>query len=113
MVSETTWWIIDYNRQSLDGVVHEGLWEKIEAIFSAFGWRTVVLRHGVLQRAAFEKKGGDALKTWIQNCPNADYSALTYQGGAAWRARLMDDIGDQGDVTSLCSTATAMMRSLI
>ncbi|MEO0607746.1 MAG: 1-deoxy-D-xylulose-5-phosphate synthase N-terminal domain-containing protein, partial [Pseudomonadota bacterium] len=96
-----TWWIIDYNRQSLDGVVHEGLWQKIEAIFQAFGWRTVVLRHGVLQRAAFAEPGGAALKTWIQECPNGDYSALTYQGGAAWRARLMSDLGDQGDVTAL------------
>ncbi len=96
-----TWWIIDYNRQSLDGVVHEGLWEKIESIFTAFGWRTVVLRHGVLQEAAFEEPGGDALKTWIQNCPNADYSALTYRGGSAWRERLLDDIGDQGNVTAL------------
>ncbi len=96
-----TWWVIDYNRQSLDGVVHEGLWEKIDAIFKAFGWRTVVLRHGVLQRAAFEEPGGEALKEWIQSCPNADYSALTYQGGAAWRKRLLDDIGDQGDVTAL------------
>ena len=25
------WWIIDYNRQSLDGVVREGLYERIEA----------------------------------------------------------------------------------
>ncbi len=96
-----TWWIIDYNRQSLDGVVHEGLWEKIDAIFRAFGWRTVVLRHGALQRAAFEEPGGAALKTWIQNCPNMDYSALTYKGGAAWRERLMQDIGDQGDVSRL------------
>jgi len=98
-----TWWIIDYNRQSLDGVVHEGLWEKIESIFQAFGWRTVVLRHGALQRAAFEEPGGEALKAWIQSCPNADYSALTYQGGAAWRKRLLDDLGDQGDVTALLS----------
>ncbi|KJS28185.1 MAG: transketolase [Hyphomonadaceae bacterium BRH_c29] len=98
-----TWWIIDYNRQSLDGVVHEGLWEKIESIFQAFGWRTVVLRHGALQRAAFAEPGGEALKTWIQSCPNADYSALTYQGGAAWRKRLMEDLGDQGDVTALLS----------
>ena len=96
-----TWWVIDYNRQSLDGVVHEGLWEKVEAIFKAFGWRTVVLRHGALQRAAFEEPGGDTLKTWIQTCPNADYSALTYRGGAAWRVRLMNDIGDQGDITAL------------
>jgi pyruvate dehydrogenase E1 component len=96
-----TWWVIDYNRQSLDGVVHEGLWEKVEAIFKAFGWRTVVLRHGALQRAAFEEPGGETLKTWIQVCPNADYSALTYKGGAAWRTRLMNDIGDQGDVAAL------------
>ena len=98
-----TWWIIDYNRQSLDGVVHEGLWEKIESIFKAFGWRVVVLRHGALQRAAFEEPGGEALKRWIQSCPNTDYSALTYQGGAAWRKRLMDDLGDQGDVSALLS----------
>jgi pyruvate dehydrogenase E1 component len=98
-----TWWIIDYNRQSLDGVVHEGLWEKIESIFKAFGWRVVVLRHGALQRAAFEEPGGEALKAWIQSCPNTDYSALTYQGGAAWRKRLMDDLGDQGEVSALLS----------
>jgi pyruvate dehydrogenase E1 component len=96
-----TWWIIDYNRQSLDGVVHEGLWEKVEAIFQAFGWRTVVLRHGALQREAFAETGGETLKAWIQSCPNADYSALTYKGGAAWRARLLNDIGDQGDITAL------------
>lgn len=112
-----TWWVIDYNRQSLDGVVHEGLWEKVEAIFKAFGWRVVVLRHGVLQRAAFEEPGGDALQRWIQACPNPDYSALTYQGGAAWRQRLLDDIGDQGDVTTLLERRTdaelsALMNNL-
>ena len=96
-----TWWIIDYNRQSLDGVVHEGLWEKIEAIFTAFGWRTVVLRHGILQRNAFEEPGGQALKAWIQTCPNDDYSALTYQGGAAWRARLAADLQDEPDLLAL------------
>ena len=25
-----TWWVVDYNRQSLDAVVREGLWEKFE-----------------------------------------------------------------------------------
>ncbi|MEL8055914.1 MAG: transketolase [Pseudomonadota bacterium] len=95
------WWIIDYNRQSLDGVVREGLWERIEAIFGAFGWDVVRLKYGRLQRAAFEEPGGEALRAWIDTCPNQLYSALTYQGGAAWRARLMDDIGDQGEVSTL------------
>ncbi|MBT2132243.1 transketolase [Aliiroseovarius lamellibrachiae] len=96
-----TWWIIDYNRQSLDGIVHEGLFERVEKIFDAFGWDVVRVKHGVLQRAAFQEPGGDKLRDWIDACPNQDYSALTYMGGAIWRKRLMDDLGDQGDVTAL------------
>jgi hypothetical protein len=34
------WWIVDYNRQSLDAVVREGLWERYEQLFriSAGTW---------------------------------------------------------------------------
>lgn len=96
-----TWWIIDYNRQSLDGVVREGLWQRIEAVFRAFGWDVRVLKYGTLQQAAFSEPGGEALRRWIDNCPNQLYSALTFQGGAAWRKRLLDEIGDQGNVTAL------------
>ncbi|RMB07700.1 transketolase [Eilatimonas milleporae] len=96
-----TWWIIDYNRQSLDGVVREGLYDRLEGVFKAFGWDVVTLKYGALQRAAFAEPGGDRLKNWIDTCPNSLYSALTYQGGAAWRKRLMDDIGDQGAVSAL------------
>jgi pyruvate dehydrogenase E1 component len=95
------WWVIDYNRQSLDGVVQEGLWQRIEAIFHAFDWDVKIIRHGVLQEAAFAEPGGTRLREWIENCPNQLYSALTFQGGAAWRKRLMDDLGDQGAMTAL------------
>ena len=95
------WWVIDYNRQSLDGVVREGLWSRIESIFSAFGWEVVRVKYGALQLAAFAEPGGAALRQWIDDCPNQLYSALTYQGGAVWRARLMDDLGDQGAVSEL------------
>ena len=95
------WWVIDYNRQSLDGVVREGLFERVEKIFDAFGWTVIRVKYGALQRAAFEEAGGGALRDWIDACPNQDYSALTYQGGAVWRKRLMDDLGDQGPVTAL------------
>lgn len=96
-----TWWIIDYNRQSLDGIVREGLFARIEKIFDAFGWDVVRVKYGALQRAAFAEPGGDKLRGWIDACPNAEYAALTYRGGAVWRQRLMDDLGDQGDVTAL------------
>ncbi|MFT3989588.1 transketolase [Aestuariivirga sp.] len=95
------WWVIDYNRQSLDGVVHEGLWQRIESVFEAFGWRVVRVKHGALQRAAFEEPGGAALMDWIETCPNALYSALLYQGGAAWRTQLLADLGGDAETVSL------------
>lgn len=95
------WWIVDYNRQSLDGVVHEGLWQRIESVFRAFGWEVVILKHGALQRQAFAEPGGERLRDWIDRCPNQLFSALTFQGGAAWRKRLLDDIGDQDHVSAL------------
>ncbi|HEV2516631.1 MAG TPA: transketolase [Devosia sp.] len=96
-----TWWIIDYNRQSLDGVVREGLYDRIEAIFRAFEWNVVTLKYGAKQRRAFAEPGGERLRDWIDACPNALYSALMFRGGAAWRERLTDEIGDQGEVSAL------------
>ncbi|KAB2884934.1 MAG: transketolase [Albidovulum sp.] len=95
------WWIIDYNRQSLDGIVREGLFARVEKIFEAFGWDVVRVKYGALQRAAFAEPGGPALRDWIDRCPNQQYSALTFMGGAVWRKRLMEDLGDQGEVSAL------------
>lgn len=89
-----TWWIVDYNRQSLDAVVREGLWSRFEAIFRSFDWNVVVLKYGSLLETAFAEPGGEKLRQWIDQCPNQLYAALTFQGGAAWRTRLIGEIGD-------------------
>ncbi len=101
-----TWWVVDYNRQSLDAVVREGLWAKFESMFRNFGWDVVVLRHGRLQEAAFREPGGERLRAWIEACPNQLYSALTFGGGTAWRRRLTDELGDQGDLSALIKRRT-------
>ena len=54
-----------------------------------------------MQLAAFAKPGGKSLEDWIASCPNVDFAALTYQGGAAWRARLTADIGTKPHVPKL------------
>jgi len=95
------WWIVDYNRQSLDAVVHEGLFQKFEDMFRSFGWDVVTLRHGKLQTALFEKPGGDVLRDWIEECPNQLYSALTFKGAKFWRERLAKDLKDHPETLAL------------
>ncbi len=95
------WWIVDYNRQSLDRVVSDRLFQKITDFFQAVGWKVVLLKYGYRQQAAFAKPGGAALREWIDECPNELYCALTFKGAAAWRARLTRDIGHVAGVKAL------------
>ncbi|CCD01703.1 protein of unknown function (plasmid) [Azospirillum baldaniorum] len=55
-----TWWIVDYNRQSLDAVIREGLWERLENIFRAFGWDVVILKYGALMQGGLPGGGWSA-----------------------------------------------------
>ncbi len=95
------WWVIDYNRQSLDSIITERLFARIDDLFRAMGWRVEILKYGKLLDRAFAQPGGDALKHWIDTCPNPLYSALTYKGGAAWREHLVKDIGDVAGIKAL------------
>ncbi len=95
------WWVVDYNRQSLDSTTADRMFRRFDDIFETCGWRVVTLKHGKLQRAAFARPGGKSLEDWIENCPNADFAVLTYQGGAAWRERLLSDIGGKPHVKKL------------
>ncbi|WP_374945236.1 transketolase [Sphingomonas sp.] len=95
------WWIVDYNRQSLDATTADRMFDRFDDIFETCGWRVLTLKHGKRQLAAFAKPGGEALRRWIDTCPNADFAALTYLGGAAWRERLTREIGDEANVPAL------------
>jgi pyruvate dehydrogenase E1 component len=84
------WWIIDYNRQSLDATSADHMFERFDEIFKSCGWRVVELRYGKRLKALLDKH--KALKAWFEGLGNADLSALHYQGGAAWRARITDEL---------------------
>ena len=95
------WWVVDYNRQSLDTVVTDRLFGRINELFETMGWRVELLKYGRRLRTAFEQPGGGALRQWIDNCPNSLYSAMTFKGGTAWREHLLRDIGDASGVRAL------------
>ena len=85
------WWIVDYNRQSLDATSADRMFERFDEIFRSCGWRVVELRYGRKLKRALEDNA--ALKGWFEHLSNAELSALHYQGGAAWRARIESGLG--------------------
>ena len=98
------WWVIDYNRQSLDSVMVDRFSERLEHLFGAIEWRVVVLKYGRLLDAAFMKPGGAALREWIDSCPNSLYSALAYKGGRAWRDQMLRDMENVPGIPELLET---------
>ncbi len=95
------WWVIDYNRQSLDAVISDRLFGRFNRLFTSMGWDVVTIKYGKKLQEAFARPGGEALRQWIDACPNSLYSALVVKGGAAWRARVLDDIGARRGVRGL------------
>jgi pyruvate dehydrogenase E1 component len=100
------WWIVDYNRQSLDSVVQDRLFGRFEGLFGDMGWNVVRIKHGRVQEAAFARPGGQALRHWIDDCPNSLYAALTFQGGEAWRAALIADLGREPALRAIIDPLT-------
>jgi pyruvate dehydrogenase E1 component len=85
------WWIVDYNRQSLDATSADRMFERFDEIFKSCGWRVVELRYGKRLQRVLEKH--KALKAWFEQLSNAELSALHYQGGAVWRTRIETELG--------------------
>src|SRR5215472_8386645 len=95
------WWVIDYNRQSLDAVVSDRLFGRIDAMFEMMGWRVVTLKYGRLLEAAFAQPDGHHLREWIDACPNSLYSALVYKGGEGWREHLHRDLNRYPGISAI------------
>ncbi len=98
------WWIVDYNRQSLDATTTDRMGERFSRMFDACGWTVHTLKYGRLQEAAFAEAGGVALRAWIDAAPNDLYAALSYQGGSAWRTRLSADFAGDRDALQLVAS---------
>jgi pyruvate dehydrogenase E1 component len=98
---DNCWWVIDYNRQSLDSVVSDRLFMKMAGLFENLGWKVVLIKYGKLLERAFAEPGGEHLRRWIDDCPNMLYSALVFQGGAAWRRQLEADLAGHLDALDI------------
>ncbi len=95
------WWVVDYNRQSLDSVVSDKLFMKVAGMFENLGWEVILIKYGKLQEAAFAESGGERLREWIADCPNQLYSALVFEGAKGWRRQLEADLAAHPDTLAI------------
>ena len=68
-------------------MITDRLYGRFDDLFRNMGWRVETLKYGKELQAVFRRRGGDALRKWIDDCPNTLYSAMVFKGGAAWRER--------------------------
>jgi pyruvate dehydrogenase E1 component len=66
-------WILDYNRQSLDGqritnkkIMNGTDADRVERTMAANGWEVIQVRHGSIRQGLFKKPGGDVFKNFIE-----------------------------------------------
>ncbi|WP_298222592.1 transketolase [Acidocella sp.] len=95
------WWVVDCNRQSLDSVMPDRQFGRFGGLFRDMGWRVLTLRYGRHLQETFSRPGGSSLRGWLDECPNSVYSALTFQGGAAWREALLLDMSKSRGVRAI------------
>ena len=69
-------WIVDLNRQSLDRVVPDIAAGRLQGMFAAAGWQVLTVKYGRLLEELFERPGGSALRTRIDEMSNPEYQRL-------------------------------------
>lgn len=67
-------WIVDYNRQSLDGhrisnpnIMHGSDDRRIRDTMEANGWEVLEARHGKKRQEFFQRPGGEEFQKWFEN----------------------------------------------
>ena len=76
-------WIVDYNRQSLDGhrlvndeIIKGSDADRIHQTLIANGWEVLELKHGSLRQKMFQKPGGQEFKQFLEQISDPKFQSL-------------------------------------
>jgi len=101
-------WIIDYNRQNLDGArmpnkrgLHGTDADRIEAMAVANGWDVIQVRHGRYREEIFERRGGDVLREILE------------QGFTDYELQMMLLLRNMDDFRAACLERANKSRSAV
>jgi pyruvate dehydrogenase E1 component len=94
-------WIVDLNRQSLDRVVPNIAATRLEGMFAAAGWQVLTVKYGQVLTDLFDRPGGAALRTRIDQMTNPEYQRLLRLPAEALRDRLPGEGPERGAIATL------------
>lgn len=94
-------WVVDLNRQSLDRVVPILGATRLQGMFAAAGWQVLTVKYGHLLQELFDRPGGDALRSRLDEMSNPEYQRLLRCTEEQLRRRLP---GEDPDLCALVDT---------
>ncbi len=81
--------VVDLNRQSLDRVIPDIAATRLKRFFADAGWHVAEAKYGSTLTAAFERPGGEALRSHIDQMDNEAYQSLFALSGGALRDKFL------------------------
>ncbi len=90
------WWVVDYNRQSLDSVVSDQLFMKVAGLFENLGWKVILIKYGKLLAGGFRGAGRRAPAHLDRRLPEPALLGARLRG-EGWRRQLEADLADEPD----------------
>ncbi len=103
------WWIIDYNRQSLDNVVEDRLFQRIDSTFRSMGWNVVTLKYGRRLQHVFSNLAARPCGTGSTIAPTRSTRRWSTAAGAVG-ARGCSATWGRPRESRPCSTSTTTRR---
>src|SRR3954469_18991628 len=94
-------WIVDLTRQSLDRVVPNIAATRLGGMFAAAGWQVLTVKYGQILTELFDRPGGSALRTRIDQMTNPEYQRLLRLPAETLRGRLPGEGPERGAIATL------------
>ena len=101
------WWVIDYNRQSLDAVISDRLFGRFNRLFTSMGWDVVTIKYGKKLHEAFARPGGEGAAPVDRRVPELAVLGAGGEGrGGVARARARRHRRAPGSAGRWCRSTT-------
>ncbi len=96
------WWIVDYNRQSLDAVIPDRIFYRLDTMFRGMDWRVITLKYGTLLEARLlAPRRRRAARAGSTRAPTPATRRWRTRAAPPGASSLLRDLGDTSGIREL------------